>query len=166
MSEQPWRTFDHDGRLEAVVGLEGPKVEGQWETWMLAWYKPGQDLSEPWESHVIDPAFGGGPHDILFADLDGDGKRELVTIACYSATPGIFAYRPPADPTQPWEKHAIQQGIFTEGLSVGDLNGDGRLEIVSAGPTGIAPRPAARGAASGSGKPTLRISARCAAPPA
>ena len=32
---------------------------------------------------------------------------------------------------EPWDKHMITEGHLTEGLAVADLNGDGRLEVVS-----------------------------------
>ena len=117
---------DGCGLPELFVGEESNKPG----TWMITWYKPGKDLSQPWEKSVIEPAFDGGPHDIVFADLDGDGINELVSIACYTPTPGIFAFKRGPDIKSPWQKYAISEGIFTEGLSIGDITGDGRLEIV------------------------------------
>ncbi len=122
---------DLDGKLEVVVGKELYPQEGpHMEDYALVWYKPGQRLEDPWMQHTIAPTFGGGPHDILFADVDGDGEREMASIACYSNTPGIFLFKPSKDRTQPWKKYPVQEGIFTEGLNLGDLDGDGRLEIV------------------------------------
>lgn len=117
---------DGCGQPELFVGEES-STPG---TWMLSWYKPGKDLSQPWENYVIDPAFEGGPHDIVFADLDGDGENELISIACYTPTPGIFAFKRGQDIKSPWTKYPISEGFFTEGLSIGDITGDGRLEIV------------------------------------
>ena len=75
---------DGCGLPEIFVGEENPNTG----KWMITWYKPGKDLSQPWERNIIEPAFDGGPHDIVFADLDGDGEKELVSIACYTSTPG------------------------------------------------------------------------------
>jgi hypothetical protein len=121
--------IDGDGTLEVVVG-ENVAAPGEGEVWGLSWYKHSGDLNQPWERHFICAKFEGGPHDILFADIDGDGENELVTIACYSSTPGIFIFKRGADVTQPWTKYAVQEGIFTEGLGAADLNGDGKLEII------------------------------------
>lgn len=119
--------IDGDGKKEVVVGEEHPKGSGNWA---LAVYKTPQDLYQPWERYIVDPAFGGGPHDIIFADIDGDGENELLSIACYTPTPGTYILKKGPDFTKPWKKYAVSEGYFAEGLSVGDLDGDGNLEIV------------------------------------
>jgi hypothetical protein len=119
-----------DGRKEVVVGHRIESIKDR-EEWELCWYKPGARLQDQWTRYVIDPHISGGPHDILFADIDGDGKRELIATAMYSSTPGLFIYRPSGDPMQAWQKHVVQEGLSAEGTSVGDLNGDGRPDIIS-----------------------------------
>ena len=121
--------IDGDGLKELVVGERNQEIKDK-EAWRLVWYKPGKDLNQPWTHFVMEDNFEGGPHDIVFADLDGDGEKEMVAIACYSSTPGIFAFKRTADITRPWIKYPISEGIFSEGLSIGDLNGDGKMEIV------------------------------------
>ncbi len=119
--------IDRDGRLEILTAERFP---GQPERYALVWLKRGARSEDIWTKFVIDPHFEGGPHDIVVGDVDGDGKSEMVAISCYSETPGIFLYKPGKDITQPWTKSAVQEGIFTEGLNLGDLDGDGKLEIV------------------------------------
>lgn len=117
-----------EGRFSVGLALEDVDGDGRPEVVVAAdkgidWYKPGTSLSQPWISHAVDDS-ESGPHDLLFADIDGDGVRELV------AGPTLRVYRRPADPAQPWRKHVIAPGVFAEGTSVGDLNGDGKAEIV------------------------------------
>ena len=119
--------IDKDGFPEVFVGEE---TEIGSDIWMVTWYKPGDDIYKPWIRYIIEPEFEGGSHDIVFGDIDGDGENELMTIACYTKTPGIFIFKRGPDLKQPWKKYPVVEGIFTEGLSVGDINGDGKLEII------------------------------------
>jgi hypothetical protein len=117
---------DGDGRLEAVVAEESAEV--QWQ-WLVTYYKPGKQLSDPWQRFVIDAACEGQAHDLVPADVDADGETELIANAAYCANPGLIIYkRSPLDGR--WHKHVADTGFFAEGVSVGDLDGDGRLEIV------------------------------------
>jgi hypothetical protein len=122
---------DGDGRLEIVTAKGIAAKPGEEERWSLCWYKGGSTISDPWKEYVLDPLTVGNPHDVVFGDLDGDGKRELVVNAMYCEHPGLFAYKSPADPRQPWKKQMIQTGRSAEGTATGDLDGDGRDEVVS-----------------------------------
>lgn len=58
---------DRDGMLDVVVG-------GVW------YEQPAGGLGKPWPRHVFDAALDG-VHDIIAADLDGDGREEIVTMS-------------------------------------------------------------------------------------
>jgi len=121
------KDVDGDDAPEVVVGEETREGNGDY---MLSWYKPQPDLSKPWKRTVIDGSYEGHVHDLLFADVDGDGEKELVTISCYSPAPGIHILKKKRDLPLPWTKSVVSQGIFTEGLSIGDIDRDGKLEII------------------------------------
>lgn len=83
-----------------------------------------------WQSYNIIPE--GGQSEIThFTDIDNDGKPELV----YGAKGFVRYAKPQADdPTKPWmvvnvsePNHALAHGIGT-----GDINGDGRVDILNA----------------------------------
>jgi hypothetical protein len=128
--------IDGDGMMEVVVGQQDLETA----TWVLSWFKPGRDLHQPWTRYVLDPSCNGHAHDLLFCDLDGDGERELVANAAYCEIPGVFIYKLGVNPKEYWRKHTVGTGIFSEGLSVADIDGDGRIEIVH-GPDWYNPPP-------------------------
>jgi len=113
--------IDGDGKLEVVAGELDGKLR-------ILWFKAGDRLSKPWRSFVLDPACGGS-HDLLFADIDGDGKNELVAGNIKSLTVDI--YRHQGAPTKPWTRHTVLSGYKREGTAARDVNGDGVMEIVS-----------------------------------
>jgi hypothetical protein len=69
---------------------------------------------------------------VLMKDLDKDGKPEIVF-----GGGGVYAWaRPdPANPTAVWTSHSIsvqgQPAVPPHGIGVGDINGDGRLDVVA-----------------------------------
>jgi hypothetical protein len=117
---------DGDGYLE-IVTAEGI---ANLSMWGITWYKHCGDMAGPWARHVMDADCSGLVHDIIFADVDGDGRREMIANTVFCPLNGIFIYRPGYDVTQPWLKHLVVQGVHSEGLAATDLDGDGRTEIV------------------------------------
>ena len=67
----------------------------------------------------------------LFRDIDGDGKPEVL----FTAPGAVMAYAKPdpANPTAPWRVHNISdQGLAgPHGMGMGDINGDGRMDVVN-----------------------------------
>ncbi len=117
-----------DGRLDLACHLREVSGDGS----VIAWLEmTDRGLDAEWIPHVIDPAPTGGGHDVIFADVDGDGELELLVNACYCPVPGVFIYKRTADPRQPWQKHCVQEGSIEEGVAVGDFLGDGRIGIAS-----------------------------------
>ncbi len=122
-----------DGRVDLVVGEAhgggSPQPGGGVE---LYWFEQPADPRQPWPRHVIENGFHRY-HSQAVGDVDGDGQPEIV-IASQEA--GIVAYYDiPANldvPRWPFEcRHIIAEALCTEGLAVGDVNGDGRNEVIA-----------------------------------
>jgi hypothetical protein len=83
-----------------------------------------------WDRYDVLPQVWG--EIVAFKDVNGDGIPDAVYVGggyvCW-ATPD------PKDPTAPWIVHKISEEGFNvpaqHGIGVGDINGDGRMDIVS-----------------------------------
>lgn len=68
---------DGDGDLDFISGADGAGDAGNQVWWWENPY-PGYDPAKPWVRHTLKKSGGRKHHDLLFADVDGDGKTELV----------------------------------------------------------------------------------------
>ena len=102
-------------------------------------YTEPEDGQKLWARTVLDEQIKWG-HAIACADLDGDGSDEIVLGFRDPLPPGrgpginIYRAKDPAAARLEWSKVLIEdKGVATEDLTTGDLNGDGRIDIVAVG---------------------------------
>lgn len=105
------------------------------------WYEnPGMEglgKEVQWKRHVIAQQVDN--QNISFIDLFGDGKPVLIGMSGGNngkAAGQVGYFRPdPKDPTREWTFHSISWPVdefqwYTHGLGYGDVNGDGRIDIL------------------------------------
>ncbi|HVU86789.1 MAG TPA: VCBS repeat-containing protein [Pirellulales bacterium] len=138
--------IDGDGQLDFALGADWRPFDtktGGTVQWLAATGKNG----EHYELFPIaeEPMM----HRMRWADLDGDGRPELIAVPLMGRdTKGpdwgehgvrILAYRIPADPRRdPWPVEVISDELHvTHNFFPVDMNGDGRPEILVASYEGV-----------------------------
>jgi len=102
---------DGDGRIDFVAGG--------------AWYRnPAEPHTQSFERTVFDAELSG-VHDVVLADINGDGRADVLTM---SDKNNLRWYDVAADPRRPWRRHDVGPSVHA-GIGAGDLDGDGDVDV-------------------------------------
>jgi len=137
--------IDGDGRPEIALASGFHYSDGN-RGGQIQWLKSTAGLEEPWQIHpiAVDPVV----HRLRWGDVDGDGRAELIHAPIFgpgskgpaAARPShLWAFRVPRDLLGgAWESWKIDESLTVlHGLYVGDIDGDGRAELLTASFEGI-----------------------------
>jgi hypothetical protein len=122
--------------LRTVIATVEP-----WHGNQVVTYTPPTGDGKLWERHVIDDQLRWG-HAVSFADLDGDKSEELVIGVRddpakgdkHTERRGVRVYKCTDGVGKTWERFLLDDGgVAVEDLTVADLDGDGKTDLIACG---------------------------------
>lgn len=124
--------LNRDGRVDIVL----TPSEGLGE---IAWYEaPADPVNGTWNRHVL-LSSADRYHSLQLVDLDGDGWRDVLTAQMHTATdPDVEVFVNPGAAGGAWTRTVIDQ-VSSHNMAVGDVNGDGRIDLLGCGYIGTPP---------------------------
>lgn len=112
-----------DGRVDLVV-VDFPGAQ----TW---WYENPGDVESAWKQHELTPVTNN--ESPVLVDVTGDGRREML----FGGEEGYMTFATPqSHPDAVWKLNAISLAgapgtqRFAHGLGVGDVNRDGKRDVM------------------------------------
>lgn len=134
---------DGDGDSDLIYGAA--------HNYGLYWMEQtgGTAEGKSWIRHEMDKSWSQ-PHFLLLADLDRDGKKELITGKRYrahngkdpgSADPRVIYYYSFDRDAKSWQRHPVSEAGGPAGLGINtvavDMDKDGDLDILAPGKSGL-----------------------------
>jgi regulation of enolase protein 1 (concanavalin A-like superfamily) len=126
------------GHLDPVIGLESQSQANNSGASGVYWYQypASGKLTDPWIRHTI-IGVGYAYEDMLAVDVNGDGAVDIVcSFGPNGSTPEIVWFQNPrgqgGNPiTDTWTMHVIGPGVGENSLLVADIDGDGKLDVIT-----------------------------------
>jgi hypothetical protein len=137
--EKTLADIEGTGRLDPVIGTEEPTVNGNMGTGGIYWYQypTSGNITGTWTRHTIVPS-GNAYEDMVPLDVNGDGAVDII--CSYDPTDTgnyqIVWFENPrgqggSATTSPWVEHVIGPGHGENNMFLADIDGDGKLDIVT-----------------------------------
>ncbi|WP_437187067.1 FG-GAP repeat domain-containing protein [Planctomicrobium sp. SH668] len=142
---RPLRAFDDEGGYvhsngDFAYDVNGDGrpdvVAGDFFTSSVFWYEnPGPEAlakGEMWKKHLLLDTGLGSNEGSFLVDLDGDGKPEWISNSWVNTNPVVAWELTKTDDGQPTlKRHLLSEEGQTHGFGFGDINNDGRMDIIT-----------------------------------
>lgn len=117
---------DDDGRPDIISNsISGPAFPNS-----VAWLRlPGSAAGAVQREVVTQAGADGRPHYLDFADIDGDGRGDVLL---GDSGAGTFTWWKRGAPGEAWTKHRVAQEKGATNIKAGDVNGDGKPDVIGA----------------------------------
>ena len=117
------------GREQIVAGWRKPDAAGKVGVRLYDW----DEAAAKWTAHLIDDN-GMATEDLKIADLNGDGKPEIIAAGRTTKNVKIYWNRSTSPATAAldagWKKHVIWKGESCATAVAADANGDRRMDVL------------------------------------
>ncbi len=112
--------LDGDGKVDFAAGADW-QINNTKSGGDVLWLRRGADVYQPWD--VIPVAQEPTTHRVALADIDGDGKQEIINVPLLGknstkaknwmdAPIRVLAYKPPKDPAkEPWKEVVLNESL-------------------------------------------------------
>jgi len=90
---------------------------------------PGDIVSGTWQKFAVSQAVTGD--ECLLADLDGDGRLDLITCDAHNRSAFDWFQQPAIATSAAWTRRVIDNAMGSHHLEAADFNRDGRMDILA-----------------------------------